>query len=455
LPPIVERPDIPVRTRRSWGTWWAIWVIRPFWLWRREYGAAALLGGLAVPGWLIAGWVGAVVVPVGVVVSVVAVPEGSAWVVRVWRRARLRRHWDRACRFAGLASSNDRVPRIIAESHVPAGERLVVRMPRGQIPADMQDAAAVRVAAGLRVREVRVSPDAERADLAHVQIIRRDPFLDPADPDRPAVLPWPLVDAPQGRLWEPIPVGLDESGQTVFLLLTGKNMIVGGEPESGKSAAVSVLLAAAALDPWCRVWGLDAKRLELSLWGPMIERVVYNSIDDAITMFEDLVELMDTRYEALEREGVRKIVPGSELLLVIVDELRFYSANGDKKKRARWNDLAIDVLARGRACGIIMILATQKPSADVVPTSLRDLAAFRAAGRCATRDASDTILGAGMASLGHNAASIDSRTRGVMLLLAEGSVEPQRMKWFYLEDDEVRMIAARGAALRREYGTAT
>ncbi len=65
-----------------------------------------------------------------------------------------------------------------------------------------------------------------------------------------------------------------------------------------------------------------------------------------------------------------------------------------------------DLVARGRAAGIIVVAATQKPSADVIPTSLRDLFGFRCALRCNTPQASDTILGQGWASLGFDAAKV-------------------------------------------------
>jgi hypothetical protein len=61
-----------------------------------------------------------------------------------------------------------------------------------------------------------------------------------------------------------------------------------------------------------------------------------------------------------------------------------------------------------------------QPSADVVPTFLRDLFGFRWALRCSTPQASDTILGSGWASEGYSAAQIDPTARGVGLLLQEG-----------------------------------
>jgi S-DNA-T family DNA segregation ATPase FtsK/SpoIIIE len=106
-----------------------------------------------------------------------------------------------------------------------------------------------------------------------------------------------------------------------------------------------------------------------------------------------------------------------------------------------------DVVARGRAAGIIVCAATQKPSHEVIPTSLRDLFGFRWAFRCLTPQASDTILGAGWASLGYAASTIDAADRGVGLLLAEGGL-PVRLRACWLDDDQLAVLAARAEALR-------
>jgi hypothetical protein len=71
--------------------------------------------------------------------------------------------------------------------------------------------------------------------------------------------------------------------------------------------------------------------------------------------------------------------------------------------------------------------------------------------RCTTRDASDTILGAGMATAGYDASEIDICTRGVGLLYAEGGF-PRRVRSYYLDDSDIRLIVARGAALRAAGG---
>jgi hypothetical protein len=59
------------------------------------------------------------------------------------------------------------------------------------------------------------------------------------------------------------------------------------------------------------------------------------------------------------------------------------------------------------------VAATQRPSADIVPTSLRDLLGYRLAFRCSTDSSSDVILGHGWPNEGYTATDINPATRGV------------------------------------------
>ena len=135
-------------------------------------------------------------------------------------------------------------------------------------------------------------------------------------------------------------------------------------------------------------------------------------------------------------------------MLVVIDELAFYSATvGDTKQQKEFVGLVRDLVARGRAAGIIVVAATQRPSADIVPTSLRDLFGYRWAFRCSTDASSDVILGHGWANQGYTAAAINPTTRGVGWLIAEGGV-PRRMKAAFLTDAQVTALADIAAQLR-------
>ena len=191
-------------------------------------------------------------------------------------------------------------------------------------------------------------------------------------------------------------------------------------------------------------------------WAPVAERLVGPDGDEAIALLRELQGEMQARYQELLARGLRKVrrEDGLALHLVVCDELAFYLSLPDRKQRQEFTELLRDLVARGRAAGVIVVAATQKPGADVVPTALRDLFGFRLALRCNTPQASDTILGQGWASAGADASTVPGGQRGVGYLLAEGE-RPERIKTFHLADQEIAAIAERASAIRADAWLAT
>ena len=411
--------------------------------WRVELAAAAVLSGLDR---LLAGGLGEVIAAVVVLVVVVAVigwRPSRAVVWRVLYAMHVRRTWARAVVDVAIAGPF-RSPGVRRVAPIPAGDRLTVRMRRGQ-SVPMLEARREELAACMRLRDVRVLRDPKDAAEAVVVLVRRDPFEN-AEP-----MPWPCAEVEELSLWEPVPIGVDEQGETVAIELAERNVLLGGEPGAGKSVALSTLIAAGALDPGTRVWLLDGKLVELAAWAPVAERAVGPNGEDALAVLWELREVMDARYRDLLARGLRKIrrEEGLPLHLVVVDELAFYLTLPDKAQRQEFAELLRDLVARGRAAGVIVCAATQKPGADVVPSALRDLFGFRLALRCTTPQASDTILGQGWASNDADASTIPGAQRGVGYLLAEGE-RPIKIRGYYLDDDAISKTASRAASRRAD-----
>jgi DNA segregation ATPase FtsK/SpoIIIE, S-DNA-T family len=263
-----------------------------------------------------------------------------------------------------------------------------------------------------------------------------------------------VTTVPAGPLsiWQPVHLGTDEMGREVRVTLAERNMLIGGEPGGGKSVALQLIVAHGALSLDCRLILVDGKRVELGLWHECAERFIGPSMDDAIETFRWLQALIDERTQWLLDHKKRKITPdmGFPVYLVAVDELAYFSATvGTAAQQKEINACNRDVIARGRAPGIIGIEATQRPSADVVPTSLRDLFGYRWAFRCSTEASSDTILGHGWASKGYTAEDIDPQARGVSWLRAEDGL-PRKIKAAYLSDEQIIDLADRAAVLRQQ-----
>ena len=273
------------------------------------------------------------------------------------------------------------------------------------------------------------------ASLAHFSIIWRDALSVPAPP-------WPVprgiaVGAALARGRRGREPGPDRPARA-------QPAARAASPEPASRPPSRCFIAAAALDPTVRLTLLDGKQVELAPWSGSAEHFVGPDMEGAIEVLKDLCAEMDRRYAALLASGLRKIEPGGEfgLHVVAIDELAFYMRGGKRDERTELTETLRDLISRGRAAGIIVIAATQKPSNEIIPTFVRDLFSFRMALRCTTPEASDTVLGQGWASQGYSASTLDPTARGVGFLLAEGAV-PVKIRTHYLDDDAIAALATR------------
>ena len=196
---------------------------------------------------------------------------------------------------------------------------------------------------------------------------------------------------------------------------------------------------------------IDGKQVELGGWAACADMFVGPNPHAAIVQLSRVQAEMDRRYGLLLARKIRKIPPGDPRLapiVVAVDEVAYYSATiGTKTQQAAVTALLRDLVARGRAAGVITVAATQRPTAEVVSPSLRDLFGYRWAFRCTTPTSSDVILGNGYAKQGYSAVDINPAARGVGWLLAEGG-HPRRVKSAFLPDGHITALAELAARLR-------
>ncbi|OJF10401.1 FtsK/SpoIIIE domain-containing protein [Couchioplanes caeruleus] len=258
-------------------------------------------------------------------------------------------------------------------------------------------------------------------------------------------------------MFDPLFLGIDEYGHPVYLPLIYRNILIGGEPGAGKSSLLNTIVGHAALCADVDLVLIDGKQVELGLWKDCADVFVGPDLDHAIDTLERLQEVMDNRYAYLLSQRRQKIHQGDDFdpILLAIDELAFFSATvGTKTEQEYFSALNRDIASRGRAVGIIDASATQRPSSDIIPTSLRFLFAWRFAGRCVDESSSDVVLGRGWAARGFSAASIDPDNRGEGLLLAHGGI-PARVKGAYMSNDDIIRVADYAAWTRRTRRTTT
>lgn len=406
------------------------------WLWRFEVAVALgyMMAGTVISAVIGAGRAG--VLAAALVVVSLAVPPSNEALRRRLIDVRRSRRWQ-ACLIAAMPAG--KAPTVAASGSSPAGEWAEVRVAAGTTVTELS-ARTEAIAAFLGVQLVRVDRHATNAGRALIQALATDPLAAPAPP-------WPWLHLARSDAWWPIPVGVDEAGRPVMVTLAEHNLLLGGEPGAGKSVALSQLVAAVALDPAAGLWLADGKLVELAGWASVADGWAGTDMTDAVNLLRAVQAIMDSRYRQLLEEGRRKIVYPAGLQVVVIDELAHYLTHPEKKQRDAFADILRDLVSRGRAAGIVVIAATQKPSSDVVPTSLRDLFGYRWALRCTTNAASDTILGSGWAAEGVSSSTIAPQHRGVGWLLHESGT-PIRVRAHHLDDVTVYTLAQRAKAVR-------
>ena len=187
---------------------------------------------------------------------------------------------------------------------------------------------------------------------------------------------------------------------------------------------------------------IDPKRLELPMYNPiphLLRRAIIEP-KQAVTELERLVAIMEMRYRDFAREGVRDIDGYNEkmrkkggrnkpYLLVVVDELADLMLTAPSEIEENITRLA----QMSRAVGIHLVLATQRPSVDVITGLIKANFPCRIAFQVASKTDSRTILDM------NGAESLLGR--GDMLFLPPGKGTPTRLHGAYIAADEVSGIS--------------
>lgn len=270
----------------------------------------------------------------------------------------------------------------------------------------------------------------------------RDPLAEVSD------YPWDVQPT-----MEAIPFGVAESGAVITYPVLENSWLLGGLPGGGKSGGQTAIMCGASRLDHTAIIGIDAKRVELRPWASRMSALGVEMSDiDAI--LAAVVAEMQRRYRVMEGRGIKKFIPCADtpLIVVSIDELaEIVGQGGDKEtKQAEESRSALirRLMSLGRAAGIVVLLATQKPSSDIVPTALRDMVISRVAFSCATDAQVDTILGAGSCHAGARADRIPRARRGVCYAQTEDSRDAIRMRTFWVPDDQVEQVARDTARLR-------
>ncbi len=262
---------------------------------------------------------------------------------------------------------------------------------------------------------------------------------------------------PALSMYDPIYLGVDEFGEPVYIRIIYRNILAGGEPGGGKSGLLNIITAHAALSASTRLVLFDGKQVELGMWDGIADEFVGPDLDHATITMRRLQRVMDNRYTWLRAHRRRKVEPrdGMTTIVIVIDEIALYSATlGTDQQQKEYTALLRDLVARGRAAAMPVIAATQRPSVDIIPKSLRDLFGYRAAFRCTSSGSSNIVLGDGWSAAGYSATDLSNTNQGLTYLIAEGGT-PRRIKVAYLSDADIIALADHAAWTRRPASTVT
>jgi S-DNA-T family DNA segregation ATPase FtsK/SpoIIIE len=283
-----------------------------------------------------------------------------------------------------------------------------------------------------------------------VDVVRRDTLAG-------GLVAWADQNQQVLSIWDPVHWGISELGTLVRLSLVERAVLIGGNRGAGKSSGINLLVAHAAKSPDAALLLIDANKVQLGPWRHRAIAYAEHDIDDAIGVVRCWRDEIDRRLElfadlpAVPLALTRQIAASHHLpmWLLVIDELAYHtSVAGTSAQQKEFYALLRDGVARGRAAGCAAIVATQRPTHDLIPTSLRDLFDIRIAYRTMTRTSSDVILGDDFARRGYSATDIDLTARGVAWLLAEGHT-PVRTKTVWIPPQLRAELAITTAPLRQ------
>ncbi|GIN38812.1 DNA translocase FtsK [Heyndrickxia oleronia] len=244
-------------------------------------------------------------------------------------------------------------------------------------------------------------------------------------------------------------MGLDISGNPIITdLRKMPHGLIAGATGSGKSVCINSILVSLlykAKPSELKLLLIDPKMVELAPYNhiPHLVSPVITDVKAATAALKWAVEEMERRYELFAHTGVRDIKKYNEVaeqnrqfnqklpyIVIVIDEL----ADLMMMSPADVEEAICRIAQKARACGIHLIIATQRPSVDVITGLIKANVPTRIAFSVSSQVDSRTIIDVSGAEklLG----------RGDMLFLENGSSKPARIQGTFVTDDEIDRIVA-------------
>ncbi|MGH3954668.1 MAG: cell division protein FtsK [Mycobacterium sp.] len=297
----------------------------------------------------------------------------------------------------------EHIPELLCSAPKAFGVLLTVATAPGQSVTTWRS-VEVGLAAALGVAKVVAKePAPGLRNVICLEIRTRDPLsrLLQLDSVLPPILPELSV-----------PLGVDEDASWVRMPVSNRSgIVVGGLPGSGKSAFVTQWMGSWLASPALQLLLIDGKGgHDLAPLTPRAYR--YLTGDDSANLMLVRDALRDVQTVMVERlrhgpslfQGASNFwttgpSERSPLVVVVIDECQFYldsrslTSKDDKATGLEIESITKDLVKRGRSAGVLVVLSTQKPTSDAIPTSIRDVCELRVCFSVRTREAATAVLG--------------------------------------------------------------
>ncbi|MFI5226414.1 MAG: DNA translocase FtsK [Candidatus Limnocylindrales bacterium] len=240
-------------------------------------------------------------------------------------------------------------------------------------------------------------------------------------------------------------LGRDVSGEPYAVdLAKMPHLLVAGATGSGKSVCINALITSLlmhATPKEVRLILIDLKRVELAPYDrlPHLLSPVINEPRDAKSAIDWAVHQMEERYKALASKAARNIAAYNEsdrvspdeklpYVVIIIDEL----ADLIMREGRKVEDPIVKIAQKARAVGIHLVLATQRPSVNVVTGLIKANVPSRIAFAMSSNVDSRTVL--------DQPGAEDLIGRGDMLYQPVDLPRPIRLQGVFVSDDEVQQV---------------
>ncbi|WWR54523.1 cell division protein FtsK [Streptomyces sp. SCSIO 30461] len=337
-------------------------------------------------------------------------------------------------------------------------------LPYGVTVTDVADRRE-RLASGLRRPLGCVWPESVTDEhTGHLRL-----WVGDQDLSKTRQTPWPLAKSGTVDLFRPIDWGTDQRGRWVGITLMFIAGVIGAIPRMGKTFLLRLLLLIAALDVRSELHTYDLKGTgDLDAVG---DRVGYRhrageeeaDIEYAIADLRQIREEMRRRAKVI-RSLPKDICPESKVttelaskrslglhpIVIGVDECQVWFEHD--KHGAEFEEICVDLVKRGPATGIVLLLATQRPDKDSIPKPISANASARWCLKVMGQVENDMVLGTGAYKRGVRATLFAWSEKGVCYFLGEGA-DARIVRSAFIDAVEADRIALRARALRERAGT--